>query len=89
MIFPSKAEGFSLVILEAMSSGVPVIINGDLEFALSEKCLKYVNKDDFEEQVLAKILNHSERQKVSENVRQMIINEYSWRKVAKDYYEFM
>ena len=35
MVFPAKSEGFSLVILEAMMAGTPVLIRDTLEYVIS------------------------------------------------------
>lgn len=89
MIFPSKAEGFSLVILEAMSAGVPVIINQKLEFKLSESCLKYNTEDDFVMLINKEILNTYEQKIQSKKSREIIEKNYSWVAIAKDYYKEM
>jgi len=85
MIFPSKAEGFSLVVIEAMSAGVPVVISNTLLFNLAEKCLRFTDSQDFEHLVQDQILNKDNQQKLAVAARSAVINEYSWDKVAKDY----
>ena len=86
MIFPSKAEGFSLVILEAMSTGTPVIIDENLKFDLSEKCLRFKDESDFLNIINKQILNESEQKKLSEEVRKIIVSEFSWDKIADTYF---
>lgn len=85
LIFPSKSEGFSLVIIEAMSAGVPVIINENLQFKLSNKCLKYRNKNDFVDLVKKNIFDDKTYVALSQSVRDAVVNNYSWDKVANDY----
>lgn len=83
MIFPSKAEGFSLVILEAMSAGVPVFVNKQLRFALEDYCLRYDEKD-FAKQIQL-IMDETEQKKWSKTCRDVIVAKYGWEKVAMDY----
>lgn len=85
MVFPSKSEGFSLVIIEAMSAGVPVIINENLQFKLSNECLKFSNQSDFLEVIENNILNENRQKELSNIVRDAVVKNYSWDKVAKDY----
>ena len=89
MIFPSKAEGFSLVILEAMSAGVPVIINEKLEFKLSKSCLKYSTEENFNLLINNEILDTDERRVQSIKCRAIIENKYSWIAIANNYYKEM
>lgn len=84
MIFPSKAEGFSLVILEAMSAGVPVLIYDSLQFKLSDKCLKFKDADEFESIISTQILS-DKRAELSANVRKAVVENYSWDIIAADY----
>lgn len=86
MIFPSKAEGFSLVILEALSAGVPVFVYENLLFKLSDSCLRFKDDEDFASIMNEKIFS-AERKEVSENGRRAVVENYSWDKVAKDYLE--
>ncbi|MDK0554240.1 glycosyltransferase family 4 protein [Clostridium perfringens] len=85
MVFPSKAEGFSLVIIEAMSAGIPVIINKDLKFKLADKCLKYSDSNDFISIINNKILDDENHLRLINSVRNSVVKEYSWDKVSKDY----
>lgn len=87
MIFPSKSEGFSLVIIEAMAAGVPVIINKKLQFKLSETCLRFSDKEDFRKIVETQILNKNEQRNLSEKSRNIVVEQYSWDKIARDYFE--
>ena len=85
MVFPSKSEGFSLVIIEAMSAGVPVIINENLQFKLSNECLKYSNEKEFADIINKNILDENKQVTLSKNVRNAVVNSYSWDKVTTDY----
>lgn len=85
MICPTTAEGFSLVILEAMSAGVPVLINEQLKFALSKKCLRYKDSEEFANIISNHILSKADRNALSKNVREVILSEYSWDEIARQY----
>lgn len=87
MVFPSTSEGFSLVIIEAMSAGVPVIINSNLQFKLSDACLKFSDEPNFLELFKNNILDDEKRKINSEMARRNVVESYSWDKVAQDYYE--
>ena len=85
MVFPSKAEGFSLVIVEAMSAGVPVIIPDTLHFKLEGECLRFSDSDSFERTVAESVLDTEKRKECSERVRAHVLDCYSWNKIASDY----
>lgn len=85
MVFPSKAEGFSLVIIEAMAAGVPVLIDKNLRFEMAGKCLQYDDEKMFDNIVEKQILNADSRKKLSEEARQTVLDTYSWDKIAVDY----
>lgn len=85
MVFPSKAEGFSLVIVEAMAAGVPVLVKDDLKFKLAKNCLQYQDEEDFVQTVRTHILNPVSRDQIAGDVRETVLAEYSWDKVAQTY----
>lgn len=85
MIFPSKAEGFSLVIIEAMSAGVPVVVNSDLRFDLSEECLRYTDEEDFLHLLKTKVLDETAGAELSRRVRETVADRYGWHVVAEKY----
>lgn len=89
MVFPSKAEGFSLVIIEAMSAGIPVLINKKLRFELADKCCQYDNDEMFANLVRNDILDIENHARLSHNIRQMVVDAYSWEKISKDYLSFL
>lgn len=87
MLFPSKSEGFSLVVIEAMAAGVPVIINENLQFKLAEKCLRYKNEENFNDILKKEILNIDKQKELSEKARNEVLLHYSWNKISEDYYK--
>lgn len=88
IIFPSTSEGFSLVILEAMSAGTPIFIdnNSDLKVPNGNElgCIHYNNEKDFEKKITM-ILDDEKRKTHSLQARRCIENSYSWDKIANDY----
>lgn len=85
MIFPSKAEGFSLVVMEAMSAGVPVVVNRELQFRLSGDCLRYSEDEEFLQIIKENILDPEARCRAAKTARASVLAGYSWDKVALDY----
>ena len=69
-----------------MAAVVPVIINEKLEFRLADKCLKYTNESDFIANLKDNILDDEKRIELSKEVRQAVVENYSWDKIAKDYF---
>ncbi len=88
-IFPSKQESFGMVILEAMASGLPVIMNNksilDILGKLKDVILFYEDQKSFNDIIENKILNETERMKIATLSRQIVEQEYSWDTVAHRY----
>lgn len=88
-IFLSKQESFGMVIIEAMSAGLPVIVNNKdimtIMNSLKDNILFFENKDEFEEIINIDILDEKNRQTISKKSRECIENCYSWEVVAKEY----
>ncbi len=85
MIFPSKAEGFSLVILEAMAAGIPVVINKSLKFAVADYCLQYDDKSEFEGLIKGRVFDKTEREDLVKKALEVINKNYSWDAIAEEY----
>ena len=82
-IFPSKSEAFGLVIIEAMSAGVPTITCGNLRLVLDNviHCKDSADLID----ILADQIFGEKWKVISENSRKEIMDKYSWDKVTTDY----
>jgi len=88
-VLPSTGEGFGLVVLEAIVSGVPVILAsaGGLKYILSEIGGYPLNMmDDVPEQIaenVKKLFSNPHIKKQIEKQKVVIKGNYSWEKVAK------
>lgn len=80
-VFTSNLEAFGLVIIEAISSGVPVVLSNNLMFDLASGYSIYNTEEEFAE-LVDKALN-SEKNMTSYNKE--VLDTFSWDTVAKDY----
>ncbi len=87
-VLPSSYEGFGLSMLEAMGCGVPVIVSpaggpGDiLKNKVNALFLKEVSPSEIAEQVCQVLTDNSLRLKITGNARQLIKENYTWKKVV-------
>ncbi|MCD8145470.1 MAG: glycosyltransferase family 4 protein [Oscillospiraceae bacterium] len=86
MIFPSQSEGFSLVILEALSAGIPVIIRQDLPCRLGDGCLRYESPAAFQALVRTEILTENRLRPTGAALHSTIQETNGWDKIAGDYW---
>lgn len=90
LVMPSLFESLSLVALEAMASGIPVLVNGDCE-VLKGHCIRsnaglyYTNYDEFAECITLLISNNSLRQGLGKNGKAHVDENYSWDRVEGKY----
>ncbi len=88
-IFPSVLESFGLVIIEAMASGIPVIMYGKTEITefedLKDLIFVYKDQESFEKILRDKIFNEKERENIVKKARKIIEEKYSWDVVAQKY----
>ena len=78
-VFTSNLESFGLVIIEAISSGTPVVIGSNLMFDLSSGYYMYHNEEEFIKQV-DDILSG---QQVIDFDSKEVVDKYNWDTVAK------
>ncbi len=84
-LFPSTSEGFSLVILEAMSAGLPVFVDANAGIKLpndGKNCFIYFDEKDFHQKIDEVLQNPAFYRA---EARKCIEQNYSWDSVAQDY----
>ncbi len=89
-VFPSVQEGWGLVVLEAIASGLPVLTSNQAPFTefLSAQDAMLVNPEDVDAIATAMVtlLNPNTAQKLIDHSRP-IVNRYSWQQSAKMHLE--
>jgi glycosyltransferase involved in cell wall biosynthesis len=94
-LFPSRHEGMPNAMLEAMSSGLPVVatkIAGNEELVIEGETGFLIPSENVDalRDALRKILTDpSLREKMGVASRQRVEQEYSWENVARQYSEFL
>ncbi len=83
-IFATKAEAFSLVVIEAMSSGQSVFVDSSLKVDL-EGVERYDGGEDLRHKVARILDDDAERARMATAARETVLASYSWDKVAVDY----
>lgn len=89
LVMPSKYESLSLVILESMAAGRPVLVNGRCE-VLKGQCIRsnaglyYTNYFEFEAAINFMLNHHEAYKQMCENGRQFVKNTYDWNKIVME-----
>jgi glycosyltransferase involved in cell wall biosynthesis len=85
-VLPSYSEGFSITVLEAMASALPVIITEQCNFPeIAEKEAGIVIKSNTNELIMAinKLLeNHLFANKLAQNGQKLLLEKFTWDKIA-------
>lgn len=90
LLLPSAYESLSIAVLEAMSLGTPVLVNGNCE-VLKGHCEKskggfyYTDYKTFKTQLQKISLNDKKRDLLSENGKRYIKENYTWGSAIKKY----
>ena len=83
-LFATKAEAFSLVVIEAMSSGQPVFVDSALKVDL-DGIERYNDGDELRRKISRILDDEPERERMAAAARATVLEKYSWDKVAADY----
>lgn len=90
LIMPSPYESLSLVTLESMAYGTPVLVNGECE-VLKGHCLRsnaglwYQNYDEFRECMGFLVSEERMRLKMGQNGKNYVKNNYNWDMIVEKY----
>lgn len=83
LVLPSKFESLSIVVLEAFSIGIPVLVNGQCE-VLKGHCLRsnggfyYKSFWGFEAKMLRLVNDYALRKKMGENGKKYVRENFQW-----------
>ena len=83
-LFATKAEAFSLVVIEAMASGQPVFVDSSLKVDL-DGVERYSDGDELRRKISRILDDEAERERIAAAARATVLEKYSWDKVAVDY----
>lgn len=89
MVMPSRYESLSIVVLESMELGVPVLINGDCD-VLKGHCKKsngglyYTGYYEFEGALNYMLTHEKERILMGKNGKKYVNDNYCWEKVTEN-----
>jgi D-inositol-3-phosphate glycosyltransferase len=86
-VLPSYYEGFGIVLIEAMSAGLPLVsvrTGGATEVIEDGKNGYLVDYDDMHEAILKLLGDKKLRKKFGQISREKVEKEYDWRKIAGD-----
>lgn len=87
---PSLYESFSIVVMESWICRTPVLVHGNCNVT-KDHCIKsngglyFKNYDEFEDCINFFLKNPALRNKIGENGRNYVLNNYSWDVVLKKY----
>lgn len=84
-ICASEYEGFSLVLIESIAAGVPVLVNEASAFHIGAGCVTY-NRENFCAVVSQRILSGEDGyRRLCEAARETALSRYGWARIARDH----
>lgn len=93
LVLPTLSEGMSNVILEAMATGLPVISTNVssnpeiIEDGIDGILLEVEDKEGLKEKIIKLMLNETFAQKIGQNARKKILEQFSMESIAAKYRE--
>lgn len=94
LIMPSEHESLSLVVLEAMAMGIPVVVNGECAVLMSH-CensgagFSYKTFDQFENEIETLLNDKKQYQKMQFAGKKYVYENYTWDKTVMKYRELI
>jgi glycosyltransferase involved in cell wall biosynthesis len=91
LVLPSKAEGFGLVLIEAMAAGVPVVatdvpgIRNVVKHEVNGLLVPYANPRELALAIDRMIRDKPLRQRLIENARRDVRERFSWDAIFQKY----
>ncbi|MCC6142134.1 MAG: glycosyltransferase [Nitrospira sp.] len=86
---PSRQEGFSMAIIEAMAMGLPVVISDACHFpeVSTEAAGLVVKLDDtaFAQAILSLLMDEDTRTQLGANARHLAYSRYQWKSIAQNF----
>jgi glycosyltransferase involved in cell wall biosynthesis len=91
-ILPSREEGISTVLLEAMALKVPIVatrVGGTIEILRDGEDALLINPDpkEIKDAIIRLLTDKSLAKKLTKNAYQKLLNNYEWKMVLKKYLE--
>lgn len=83
-VFTSKLESFGLVIIEAISAGIPVVLSGKPMFALDSGYFLFDSEESFVA-IIDKLLNETKNTRKS---GAEVVQNYNWTTIATQHLEY-
>ncbi len=90
-VLPSRSEGFSNALVEALAAGTPAVISEQCNFpqvaTAGAGFVLPLKAKPFEEAIATLLSNHELRQRMRANARRLVTGHYTWPTIAESFAE--